>query len=324
MKLPAVTFCLASFPLSSLVVSLNLNDSLYNCSIGADVCVSNDFYPFKSRDFHSNDIITCYVLNGGRNSLGHSNAIKSTKTTGPLSGVQLKLLLPNDYYLSYYVNDANLVPTSNEIAKFLLPGTANNFRLEKTVEAKLEFPFNNCWNLNNLPDTILTRQLSEANITYRQVNCVELCFQKYIQNYALEHKISEAEAGMKEEVKHYDKDKNCNQLCPLECESTQYRISETRYSMSDFKNIEIYVSKLIPDIKRRLNITIDSTEFKKNNLEINIFFDSLKYTKISQTPKTTLSALISNLGGSSGLFLDIGFMSACRAIEFILGIIFKF
>ncbi len=129
---------------------------------------------------------------------------------------------------------------------------------------------------------------------------------------------------MKEEVKHYDKDKNCNQLCPLECKSTQYRISETRYSMSDFKNIEIYVSKLIPDIKRRLNITIDSTEFKKNNLEINIFFDSLKYTKISQTPKTTLSALISNLGGSSGLFLDIGFMSACRAIEFILGIIFKF
>jgi len=86
----------------------------------------------------------------------------------------------------------------------------------------------------------------------------------------------------------------------------------------------MYGSKFILGIQKKLNITINSTEeFNKNNLEINIFFDSLKYTKISQTPKTTLSALVSNLGGSSGLFLDLSFMSASRAIEFILGIIFK-
>jgi len=59
------------------------------------------------------------------------------------------------------------------------------------------------------------------------------------------------------------------------------------------------------------------------NLELFVFFDSLQYTKISQTPKKTLSALISNLGGSTGLFLDLSFMSVCRAIEFFLGIIFK-
>jgi len=324
MKLPAVTFCLASFPLSSLVASLNLNDSLYNCSIGEAACESNDFYSYKSRDFYSNDIITCYVLNGGRNSSGHSTEIKSTKTTGPLSGFQLRFLLPNDYYLSYYVNDANLVPTSNEIAKFLLPGTANNFRLEKTVVTKLEFPFNNCWNLNNLPDTPLVIQLAKANITYRHVNCVELCFLNFVQKYALEHKLSEKDARGKEAVKTYDKDKNCNQLCPLEYESTQYRISESKYSMGDFTNFEKYAFIVIPGIQKKLNISVSTEEFKKKNLEIDIFLDSLTYTKISQTPKTTLSALVSNLGGSTGLFLDLSFMSACRVVEFILGIIFKF
>jgi len=93
--------------------------------------------------------------------------------------------------------------------------------------------------------------------------------------------------------------------------------------MKDFSNFEEYASKFIPYIEAKLNIRINSTELKKNILDIDIFFDSLKYTKISQTPKTTLSALVSNLGGSTGLFLDLSFMSACRTIGFILGIIFQ-
>ncbi len=59
-----------------------------------------------------------------------------------------------------------------------------------TIETKLGYPFNYCWNRKNLPDTPLVRKLSEANITYRQANCFELCFQNFVENYALEQKIS--------------------------------------------------------------------------------------------------------------------------------------
>jgi len=146
-----------------------------------------------------------------------------------------------------------------------------------------------------------------------------------VQNYALEHGISEDEAREKDEVKDYDKDEDCKHLCPLECESTQYIIFESKPLLTDVSNIEIYSPELIPEIENKLNITINSSEeFKKNSLEIYVFYDCLKYTKISQTPKTTLSALISNLGGSTGLFLNLSFISVCRAIEFILGAIFKF
>ncbi len=139
------------------------------------------------------------------------------------------------------------------------------------------------------------------------------------------YKISEAEAIEKEEVKNYDKVKNCDHLCPLECESTQYRISESKFSLDDYSNSETYSLEKIPDVGKKLNVTINSTEeFNKNYLEVYVFFDSLKHTKISQTPKTTLSALVSNLGGSTGLFLDLSFMSACRAVEFFLEAIFKF
>jgi len=324
MKLPAITLCFARSFLS-LSTNATLNGSLYGCSIGGtENCDSTDFYSFKTRTSYSTDILTCYVLNGGKNSSGHLSEIKSARTTGPFSGFELSFHLPNDHFFYYYINDADVEPTSSEIEKFLLPGAYNSLKLEKTVETKLELPFNNCWDRLNLPDSRLVRQLSEANVTYRQVSCFELCFQNFVQNYALEHDISYGELRLKKEVINFDKVKNCNHLCPLECESTQYRISQSRFSLIDFSNEE-YSSKWIPLYEKKLNKTINSTEeFNKNYLDISVFFESLKYTKISQTPKTTRSELVSNLGGSAGLFLDLSFSSACRAVKFILGIIFKF
>ncbi len=109
------------------------------------------------------------------------------------------------------------------------------------------------------------------------------------------------------EVKNYDKEKNCDKLCPLECESTQYKISESIFSNADFSDSEQYNSEEITRIEKKLNITINSAkELNKNILQLQVIFDSLKYTKITQTPKTTLSALISNLGGSQEYNLRAG------------------
>jgi hypothetical protein len=323
MTLPAVALCLASF--QSLSTNTTLDKSLYKCEISGAECDYKDFYSFETIARHRNFITNCYVLNGGRNSTGHLSQIKSTRTTGRFSGFFLRLYLPKYHYLFYYINDAYVKPTKSEIDTYFIPGTYYELKLEKIVETKLEFPFNNCWERVNLPDTPLVRQLFEANITYRQVNCFELCYQKYVQNYALENRISEDEARLKDEVKTFDKEKNCNKLCPLECESTQYKITQSMFNLADFSDNEEYSLEWIPRVVNKLNITINSTqEFNKNYLQLKINFDSLKYTKISQTPKTTLSALVSNLGGSTGLFLDLSFMSACRAIEFFLGIILKF
>jgi len=264
MALPAFTLCLVSSKADSN--NLTLDKSLYNCSISGTVCDTKDFYSFELFVSYNNAIITCYVLNGGRNSTGHSSDIIATKNTGPFTGFSLSFFLQKDHFFYYYINDAYIKPTTSDNIKFLLPGTSNVIILEKTVETKLEYPFNNCWNRINLPDTPLVRQLSADNITYRQVNCLELCFQNFLQKYALEHEISEDKAILKEEVKNYDKVKNCNNLCPLECESTQYKISESTFTLGDFSNIEEYSSDVIPSIEKKLNITINSTEeFNKNN-----------------------------------------------------------
>jgi len=323
MTLPAFTLCLASS--NANFDNFSLDKSLYNCSLGRTECDTKDFFSFEARSGYKKDDIICHVLNGGRNATGHPNEIKKTNTTGFFSGFYLDLYLPENFSIYYFINDAYVKPTTSEIVKYLLPGRISDIILDKTVETKLEFPFNNCWNRQNLPDSHLVRQLSEANITYRQVNCFELCFQNFIQKYALDHGISEDEARESKEVKNHDTEKNCNHLCPLECESTKYKISESIFPNADFSDSEQYNPDEITSIEKKLNITINSTkELNKNILQLQVNFDSLKYTQISQTPKTSLSALISNLGGSTGLFLDLSFMSACRAIEFFLGVVFKF
>jgi len=57
----------------------------------------------------------------------------------------------------------------------------------------------------------------------------------------LEHEIGEDKAKEREEVKNYDTEKNCKHLCPLEFESTQYKISESMFSNTDLSNIEEYI-----------------------------------------------------------------------------------
>jgi len=95
MALPALTLCLDTFLSSSTDVTLN--DYLLNCSIGAVECDTKDFYSFEIRESFSNELLVCYVLNGGRNSTGPVSKIKSSRTTGILSGFFLQFYVPNNH-----------------------------------------------------------------------------------------------------------------------------------------------------------------------------------------------------------------------------------
>jgi len=212
MELPAVTLCLDRMEYSDsfrkdLATYATLKKFLVNCSIGGTECDYDNFYSFETQTNYNSDIILCHVLNGGRNSSGHHNEIKSIRRS----------ICKTDHVWNQQVF----------FSKY-------NKRLEKIVETKLEYPFDNCWNLINIPDTPFVRQISAANITYRQVNWFELCFENNVQKYALEHNISEDEAREKEEVKNYDREKNCKNLCPLECESSQYKMLQSMLILTEY------------------------------------------------------------------------------------------
>jgi len=102
MTLPAVTLCLGS--LQTGITNATLNESLYQCEIDVANCDHKDFYSFQTRTRYANISfpITCFVLNGGRNSSGHLSEIKSTRTTGSNSGYLFRLILPKYHSIFYY------------------------------------------------------------------------------------------------------------------------------------------------------------------------------------------------------------------------------
>jgi len=329
MQLPAVTLCLISMPFFSS--NLTLDKFLFECSIADTVCDYKDFRSFEIRtSFAVNNynplLMTCFSLNNGRNFSGHANDIKSVTHSEISSAFNFSFYLEKQDILIYYINEAGIKPTSRELdQRFFLPGSFNTLILEKIIESKLELPYNDCYNRENLPDTNYVRQLAEANITYRQINCFELCYQDYLKNYAIENNITEDQAATRKEVRVFDTEKNCKKFCPLECKNTDYKITGTKFYTTDLFKMDYYFEILNEKARKTLKKHINSTEeSKKNFVQVKITYDSLRYIKISQTPKTTIYDLISNVGGASGLFMELSFLTIFKVIEFILMIIFKF
>jgi hypothetical protein len=72
--------------------------------------------------------------------------------------------------------------------------------------------------------------------------------------------------------------------CPLECKTEEFPVD---ISTSDFGSFR----------------------------EVNIFYDQMKETVITEEPKTSLGDLISNLGGIVGLFTGASFLSIIEFVE---------
>ncbi len=306
MTLPAITFCFVSYP--DYKNNLTLKESLFDCTISLQKCDYTDFFRFEIPVFYYNNAkINCYVLNEGRNSLGQSQEIKQTKLAGIEMLFSFKFYLEKNISLAYYINDALIRPGSTELDNFFEPGKRSFLRMRKHVESKLGPPYNNCSKSVFLPHSELDKK-----IINRQINCVDECIQKILKNDTYFF----FDSGSKEVVSKLESN-NCHETCPMECDSIQYLIKESKFDLTP------ELSVFVPKAESALGIKINSTYSVDRFIGVDIFFN-LKYQKISQTPKTTISELVSNLGGSAGLFLDLTFLSVCRSIEFILRLFFRF
>jgi hypothetical protein len=105
--------------------------------------------------------------------------------------------------------------------------------------------------------------------------------------------------------------------CPLECETTSYTYST---SCSDYPSNYTFSNNLIKS-STILNQIQTYEELKRSVLEVNIFYDDLKTTTITQDAKTSLSDFISSIGGTLGLFLGFSFLSFIELFEVILNIL---
>jgi len=105
--------------------------------------------------------------------------------------------------------------------------------------------------------------------------------------------------------------------CPLECNSIQY---DTRISSQNYPSREEY--ELFKQENKSKTFDVSSyTAYKKYFFKINVFYESMDYTYVSLSPKTTLVGLLSNLGGSIGALLGFTLFTFFEVLEILVHII---
>lgn len=117
----------------------------------------------------------------------------------------------------------------------------------------------------------------------------------------------------------------CHKMCPLECTSIEYSLTTsfsdypTAYYAEILKN-ETKVCDML--YNNKTEVTYDS--LKKSFLMINIYFDELKYTRVSESKRVTEVNLLSSIGGTLGLFLGVSVLSFFEFIELFIDILYIF
>ena len=267
---------------------------------------------------------TCLRFNSGRKTNFDLIPIKNSTFGGQFDSFSIAIDSPDG--LAVWIHNKTSPPKielgdgDGDDPISILPGFQTNLAIEKVVDHKLEEPYNDC--IHNVSafrknKTLIDFMLGNGQ-TYSQIKCMNSCFDlKYIENNPCNCKSArlgkvwlncwenEENATLNSctfEAKKLFFTRNlkeyCSEYCPLECDSISFTIS-----INTFKNL--FFSD--PDITY-----------------LKVYFRSLRYTYISQTPKMLFFDMLSNVGGTLGLFVGLSFVSLFEALEIILELIFIF
>ena len=318
------------------LLSYDLNETLLYCKFNKDDCKASDFQWY----FHSY-YGNCYRFNSG-------NTLKNITQPGNVFGLRLELFAGNPERVPSFIkktgfqvmiNNQSIVQSMNE-GYAISTGIKTNMKLGRVLKYQLENPYNDCiLNLTTIGafDSELYRSIINSNKTYRQVDCFNACCQQqiirncgcYINTFGakLDGKvqclnqtqyacaISTAKIFFNSDVKSL-----CSQNCPLECNSVAFTLTP---SLAQFPNSQYATELMKKEVIRSKfsNKSLSFTDLQNSVSALNVYYDDLSYTLISQQPKLQLVDLISNVGGLLGLFIGVSFLSFAEAIEIIFEVV---
>jgi len=257
----------------------------------------------------------CFRFNSGTNITNHSVLIQTSKRSGYNDGFNLELKSDvNSFIVSIY-NQSQKPSTIFNRGFYISVGSRNYFRIKRIYDTKLEYPYNDC--LNDVSKFAMNKTIinymKNKSWDYSEKECSHLCENlKYLEEsncncslnnfddylYKVCYNSTEQKNCYDKFIDNFNKKDidRCSDYCPIECETFSYDIS--------------------------INLRTNQALSTSNIFGIYVYYEDLKYTLISQQPKIQFIDLISNIGGSLGLFVGISFISFLELFEILIEIIF--
>ena len=337
-------------------LSPNLTDFLITCTFGLGDCKEDDFDWYYDLMYGN-----CFTFNNGRNFMGQNVQIRSSSQAGMFFGFKFQLYVGNPLNVDKQIQSSGVhIFIHNRTNKphyyegvDVSIGEQTNIIIKKEFYSKLGPPYSDC--ISNLdPEdashSFFYKSIFKSNRRYNQKDCFDLCQQKDIimkckcynpffiklDNVKACEYVNEIICALNETVFYFRENNNCSISCPSDCDNVVYSLSTTH---SDFPNPNYaeYLKK-IPMIQAKFlvknnfsynsrdysnnSINIDYNVLKRSISSISIFYEDLRYTKISQIPKMSFEDLLSNVGGTLGLFIGISFLSFVEILDALIQMFF--
>jgi len=313
MLFPTISFC----PYTQFFFdNKSLTSILKQCSFNLDQsCQSNpDKYFERFKTFRGD----CFRFNSGKNMSGQ--AIPFFYSTIGGKDDSFYIMFSSNIGIQLWVHLVSLPPKfgyySNHLGNTILltSNAETQLVLNKIVEKRLGLPYNPCYHddeLSGFPGnkTIINYIRQTINETYKQTNCLELCFDVYYINenpcscqntsignvwqdcFVIFERMNLSGCTYTNKSIFYKQSiqDKCKDYCPFECDSIRYSVN----SYSTYRA---------------------ETRFC-------VYFESLKYTLISQIQKEKEFDLLSNIGGILGLFIGVSFVTLFEIGELLIEIL---
>ena len=203
---------------------------------------------------------------------------------------------------------------------------------------RLGQPYSECTNNIDPSASLFVQTIFNTSYVYHQTDCFNVCFQRYLLEecgcYDLTYPIwsgnmtpcltfQEVVCDREAQSAFFSQDVKliCGDECPLECVSITYMnaLSLNNYPSEAYASVLVNNQKVRERFDNRTNITYD--ELKKNLVSVFVYYDDLIYKSYTETSKMSIADLISNIGGTLGLFLGLSFLSFIEIVDVIIHIV---
>jgi hypothetical protein len=325
----------------------DIDEMLLSCYFNGNKCSSTDFTWFFNYDYGN-----CYTLNSGLDSYGNASSLKQINNAGSGSALQIELFVGDDSSDSVFISTSGAyIVVHNQSVTPLLESegihAATNFEtniaIERIFKTNLPYPYSSCLKNNTSPessDSALYKAIFNTlnQKTYRQKYCYRLCYQQSvildcncsdsslpnpfptkngvtISNCIVTSQLSCLSVS-KAKFQSSSINEKCSSDCPLECSSVSYDAAVTlaTYPTSFYSSWLQLQSNLLQKFQNNQTTT---AKIQSSVVKLNIFYNSMTYTSITDTATITWDSLLGSIGGHIGLFLGMSVLTFCEVIEII-------
>jgi hypothetical protein len=239
----------------------------------------------------------------------------------------------NDEVIISIVNQTSLPFKEGDIMK-VAAGEETDLIVRRVFIMQLPSPYGNCLKdttSNSTFDSVFFNYIvNKLGTLYSQNHCYSLCIQNQIINKCACSSLKlpifmnttvicnqtfqmSCADGLTINFSSSDESKNCQNACPQKCETIDYQINSYRalYPTN-------YYSQILYNYSLSKGLNIAYNDIGKSFAKVNVYYNSMEYTKTQQTISMDPSTLFSSIFGTINFCLGMNIFTMVEIFELLV------